>query len=427
MDEPTDGRPGGRPIPDRDDLEWDERVALVRVDINSPIEEGHVAGSARLREAAHSIEDLMEANASVVVLAHQGRPGRDDFTSLEEHAAIMSEEIGREIGYVPHVADEEALGEAIDLDPGEAILLENVRMADGELENVDPHVHAERDWVNRLAGEADVFVLDAFSAAHRSHASIVGFPLLLPSCAGPLMESEVGSLRRATSTSDPDEDRVLVLGGAKAEDALDVLEHHLADDLADEVLAGGVVGELLLAADGHDLGEATEAVLDDLGASDDLARAEDLLDRFGDRIQPPLDLAVDRDGERHEIELDELPVEHAVADIGPETADRFADRIQEADTVVLNGPMGIYEKENFGLGTRRILDATADADGFTVLGGGHTVTAMDRFGWEQDAFGHVSLAGGALMTYLTGGSLPALEALRESARRFAIASPTQAQ
>ncbi|PSG98353.1 phosphoglycerate kinase [Thermoplasmatales archaeon SW_10_69_26] len=425
MDDPSDGRPGGRPVPGLDDLAWDERVALVRVDINSPIEDGHVAGSARLREAAHSIEAIMDRNASVVVLAHQGRPGRDDFTSLEEHARIMSEEIGREIRYVPHVADEEALEQAIDVDPGEAILLENVRQAEGELENEGPAVHAERDWVDRLAGEADAFVLDAFSAAHRSHASIVGFPLVLPSCAGPIMEREVDALRRATGSADPDDHRVLVLGGAKPADALDVLEHHLEADLADEVLTGGVLGELVLAAQGHDLGKATDGVLAELGADEQRERTAALVDRFPDRIQAPVDVAEDRDGERFELAVDELPAEHEIADIGPETADLYTDRIREADTVVLNGPMGVYETDNFGLGTRRLLDATADAEGFTVVGGGHTVTALDRFGREPDAFGHVSLAGGALMTYLTGGSLPALEALRESARRFAIASPTQ--
>lgn len=425
MDEPSDGRPGGRPVPGMDDLEWDERVALVRVDINSPIEDGHVAGSARLREAAHSIEDLMERNASVVVLAHQGRPGRQGFTSLEEHAAIMSEEIGREIRHVPHVPDEDGLEQAVDVDPGEAILLENVRQADGETEEVEPRVHAERGWVSRLAGEADTFVLDAFSAAHRSHASIVGFPLVLPSCAGPLMEREVDSLRRATGSAGPGEHRVLVLGGAKAADAFDVLEHHLERDLADLVLTGGIVGEVLLAADGHELGKATQQVLVDLGADGQIARAEELLARFPGKIEAPTDLAADGDGERVELDVSELPSEHEIADIGPETADAYEQQIASADTVVLNGPMGVYERANFDIGTRRLLDATADAPGFTLLGGGHTVTAMDRFGWEQDAFGHVSLAGGALMTYLTGGSLPALEALRESARRFAIATPTQ--
>lgn len=425
MDDPSDGRPGGRPVPGLDDLEWDERVAIVRVDINAPIENGHVAGSARLREAAHSIAEVMEANARVVVLAHQGRPGRDDFTSLEEHAQILSEEIGREIRFVPHVADEQALQEAIDVEPGAAILLDNVRRAEGETEDVSSRVHAERGWVERLAGEADLFVLDAFSAAHRSHASIVGFPLLLPSCAGPLMERELDSLRRATGSAGPEEHRVLVLGGAKAVDAFDVLEHHLKANLADEVLTGGVLGELLAKADGHCLGKSTDEVLANLGADTQLARARELLEGFGSKILFPSDFAIDGDGERIEVDLEDLPAEHPIADIGPETADCYSEHIQAADTVVLNGPMGVYENSNFALGTRRVLEATANARGFTLVGGGHTVTAMDRFGWEPDAFGHVSLAGGALMTYLTGGSLPALEALRESARRFAIATPPQ--
>jgi phosphoglycerate kinase len=420
MDAPSDGRPGGRPVPGLDALELEDRRVLVRVDVNSPIEDGHVAGSARLREAAHTIEELLDRGAGVVILAHQGRPGRDDFTSLAEHAQIMSEEIGRDIQFTEHVADPQPLKRVADIEPGEALLLENVRGVEGELENVEPAEHVERDWVDRLAGEVDAFVLDAFPAAHRSHASIVGFPLALPSAAGPLMKRELDALRRAgTSTGG---DRVLVLGGVKPDDALDVLEHHLDDDLADEALTGGVIGELFLAADGSALGEATEAALEDLDALQHLDRCRNVLDTHRDAIRTPIDVAEDVDGRHNEVDADALPAEGVIKDIGPDTAKAYEARIAEADTVVFNGPMGVYEDEDFQLGTRRVVDALATAEAFTLLGGGHTVTAMERFGYEPDAFDHVSLAGGALMRYFSGGQLPALAALRESARRFAISA-----
>lgn len=401
-----------------DDLEWNERRALARIDINTPIEGGRIAGDARLRESSRTLQELIDRGAGVIVLAHQGRPGKPDFTSLEQHAEVLGGVLGTEVAFVPHIDDDEALTAASKVSPGEVLVLDNVRRAKGETEQVPAEVHAERKWVRRLAGEAEAFVLDAFSAAHRSHASLVGFPLLLPSAVGPLMGAELDALSKVTS--DDGGERVLVLGGAKVEDSLKVLNHHLEGGLVDTALVGGLVGELFLQARGHKLGPATEAVLEKNGATAFLSLAEALVEKYDAQVLGPIDVAADVGGEREDLFVEALPAAHKLLDIGPETAATFVKAIRAADTVVMNGPMGAYEQEPFAHGTREVLEACKASDAFTLLGGGHTVTALEHFGMTFDDFGHVSLAGGALITYLTGDPLPAVTALEESARRFAV-------
>lgn len=425
MDGPVDeGRDPHPRVPTMDALELKGSRVLVRVDINAPVEDGKVAGTARLEAASRSIERLLDRGAGVVVLGHQGRPGREDFTSLDQHADLIAETIGREVRYSPHIDDAEALDAVESVDAGEVLVLENVRKAHGEIENLPPEEHAERPWIRRLAGEADAFILDGFSVAHRSHASIVGFPLLLPGCAGPLMQGELEALRRV---EEPDAEacRLLVLGGTKVDDALGVIEHHLEDGLADRVLTGGVVGEAFLHARGRSLGEPTVAVMDRFGAFDVMDQVERLLEDHDDRILAPEDLAYQEDA-RTEVGLDALPVETGpILDIGSGTVDRYRAEIEQADTVILNGPLGAYEQEGFAVGTEAVLDACAGSGAFTLVGGGHTVTALERAGYGFTDFDHVSLAGGALVTYLCGDPLPGLAGLAESARKFALTSPAR--
>lgn len=415
MDDPVSG---GTRIATLDDLDLHGNRVLVRCDINAPIEQGRVAGTSRLAAAARSIRALIDRGAGVVVLAHQGRPGREDFVPLEEHAGILADALGHPVEWVPHVEGPEALDAVRAVEPGEVLLLENVRGAEGETDNVAAEEHAQRAWVEALADEVSCFVLDAFPACHRSHASIVAFPVLLPSAAGPLLQSELEALARATEAGQ-ERSTALVLGGAKVEDALKVIHHHLKQGLADTVLAGGLVGELMLAAQNFDLGGPTREVLAATGAIDHLERARTLAEDHGDRIVAPVDLAQDLGG-REEIPVEDLPAKGKILDIGEATGQRFAEAIQAADTVVLNGPMGAYEQDGFEHGTAMVLDAMARSDAFTLVGGGHTITAMEKLGHDPADYDHVSLAGGALITYLTGGVLPGLEALEQSARRFRL-------
>lgn len=422
MDDPTGGTPHPS-VPEMEQIDFKGSRVIARVDINAPVEQGRVAGTARLDAAARSIQELLDVGAGVVVLGHQGRPGREDFTSLEQHAELIAEKIGREVPFTPHVADREALAAVEDTDPGDVLLLGNVRSAEGEIEEVEAEEHAERPWVQKLAGTADAFVLDGFSVAHRSHASIVGFPLLLPSCAGPVMQRELDALRHVEEPTSYEE-RVLVLGGVKVDDAVRVIEHHFRAGLVDRVLTGGIVAEAFLVARGHELGEPTDEVLRRHDARDSMARVRRLLERFGDAIETPVDLACEHGG-RRELSVAELPVtDGPILDVGAQTVARYGEAIHAADTVLLNGPLGAYEREGFAAGTEGVLEACARTDAYTLLGGGHTVTALERAGWHRSDFDHVSLAGGALVHYLCGERLPGLCSLAESARRFALDPPT---
>lgn len=413
MDDPASG---GASIATLDDLDLHGNRVLVRCDINAPIEQGRVAGTSRLAAAARSIRALIDRGAGVVVLAHQGRPGREDFVPLEQHASILADAMGHPVEWVPHVTGPEALDAVRAVDAGDVLLLDNVRGAEGETDDIPGAEHAQRAWVKAIADEVSCFVLDAFPACHRSHASIVGFPVLLPSAAGPLLRTELEALARATEAGQ-ERSTALVLGGAKVEDALKVIDHHLKQGLADTVLAGGLLGELMLAAQGFELGAPTDEVLEATGAIDHLERARALAEDHGDHIVTPVDLAQDLGG-REEIPVEDLPAKGKILDIGQDTGQRFAEAIQAADTVVLNGPMGAYENEGFALGTGMVLDAMAKTRAFTLLGGGHTITAMEKLGHDPADYDHVSLAGGALITYLTGEALPGLEALEQSAIKF---------
>lgn len=399
-----------------DDLPIEEDRILVRVDINSPIEDGRIASRARIEAAAGSLDAAAGRGAAVVALAHQGRPGRDDFTDLSEHAGVLDEAAEAPVRFVPDVAGEEALEAIQELPPGEILLLDNVRSIDDELQQGEAGAMAQVEYVQRLSNVVEYYANDAFSAAHRAQPSIVGFPLLRPGAAGPLMDRELSALGRALDH--PESPLVFVLGGAKPADAIAVMEHNFEEGDLDEVLLGGVVGELFLLAQGHDLGEAKRGFLEERGLLDHLGDAQATLEAYGDRIHLPTDVGVRVDGERRDVDVEDLPVEGTILDVGPDTVEAFARRVDEAGTIFGNGPVGFYEEPPFDRGTVDLLEAIHEAPAFSVLGGGHTRSAIEAAGLAIDDFGYVSLAGGALLAYVTGDPLPAVEALEASRDTF---------
>jgi phosphoglycerate kinase len=350
-------------------------------------------------------------------LAHQGRKGDDDFTSLREHAQLLGQHAGLPVRFVEDVAGPQALEAIRGLGPGEALCLENVRGLDDETRKAKPEEHARAGFVQALAQRADAFVDDAFSASHRSQASLVGFPLLLPSAAGPAMAKELVALEKASG--DPEPPTVYVLGGAKVDDSIAVMRHNFATGKLDQALLTGLVGQLFLMARGHELGDTTHALMEKKGVLQHLPAAEKLLDEFDEGITTPIDLAARGKKGREDLWVEDLPTEHAILDIGKETIEDYADIIAQAGSIFMNGPAGVYEEPPFDQGQRAMLQAVRDAAGFSLLGGGHTTASIHKLGFAFDDFGHVSLAGGALMAYLTGEPLPAVEALKESQKRFA--------
>ncbi|MFP9059721.1 phosphoglycerate kinase [Natrialbaceae archaeon A-chndr2] len=395
------------------DLDSGQRV-LVRVDINAPVENGRAQDNRRFERHASSIRTLLEDGHAVAVMAHQGRPGRDTFISLESHADILGEHLGQDVGFVPDTFGEDAL-EAIEaLETGEVLLLENVRMCEDELPEKEPEEHAQSEFVQTLAPKFDAYVNDAYSAAHRAHASLVGFPLVMDAYAGPVMDAEY-TANSAIQDREFDGPVTMVLGGTKAEDLIPVIER--VDDTVDRFCLGGIVGELFLRAAGHDVGydvEGTEFF--DHQWDDHADTIESILETYGDRLTLASDLAYEGDdGERAETAVDGLEKDTSYLDVGSESAETYANLVRESDAVFVKGALGVFEDERFATGTVTVLEAIAETDCFSVVGGGDTSRAIGMYGLDEADFGHVSIAGGAYVRALTGEPLIGIEVLERAA------------
>ncbi|WP_247728664.1 phosphoglycerate kinase [Halovivax limisalsi] len=392
-----------------DDLDARGTVVGVRVDVNSPVEDETLLDDSRLQAHVPTLETLLDRGARVAVLAHQGRPGGDDFATLSAHADWYDDALSFPVSYVDETHGRTAR-EAIEaLADGECLFLENTRFYSEEYMEFDPERAAETHLVSRLAPVLDVYVNDAFAASHRSQPSLVGFPAVLPSYAGHVLERELAALGDVESTARP---RTYALGGAKVSGALDVAERVLEDGLADTVLASGLVGNVFLSASGVNLGDASSNVIYERGFFDEIDRAADLLEAYGDRIEFPRDVAVERDGERVELDRSDLPADDDLAmDVGSRTIEAYTDVFADSETVILNGPAGVYENAAFERGTRELFEA-ATAVPTSIVGGGDTASALRQLG--VDGFSHVSTGGGAALTLLTGDPLPAVEALEDA-------------
>ena len=407
-----------------DDLSPGQRV-LVRVDLNSPIEAGEPMDNRRFERHAETVRELAAAGHRVVLLAHQGRPGRDDFVSLSGHAEILEEHVGRDVRFVADTYGDDAI-DAIDaLNPGEILLLENTRTCDDELPEADPEIKADTRLVRTLAPHVDAYVNDAYSAAHRSHASLVGFPEVLPSYAGRVMATEYAA-NTAIASRKFDGRVTMAVGGTKATDVIEVME--ALGDTVDDFLLGGIAGELFLRAAGYPVGF-------DLDPDRDLCDTqwertheliEGMLNEHGERITLATDLAyavggTDSEGdsrERAEVTVDDVDEKDvSFLDIGTDTAETYADVVRDSEAVFVKGSLGVFEEEPFSVGTVTVLKAIAETDCFSVVGGGDTSRAIGMYGMNEAEFDHVSIAGGAYIRALTGQPLAGVEALQRAADR----------
>lgn len=400
-----------------DDVDVSGKTVIVRPDFNVPIdpETREILDDTRIREHARTIKELVEKGAKVVIIAHQGRPGEPEFMeSLEKHARALERALGRPVKYVHDLYGPEAKDTIKALKPGEVLVLKNVRTFPEERKKKSPEEHAKSELVRELAPLADVFVLDGFSVAHRAHASVVGFAAVLPAVAGRVMERELRSLERALEK--PEKPCIFVLGGAKAEKCVDIIRYVLENNIADKVLTGGLVGHLFLKAKGIDLGRPSEEVLEKKGLIGLVDAMKELLDAFPGKIEVPRDVAYEIYGDRGEVYVKALPVDHPIYDIGLETAEHYASLVKDARSVVVSGPMGVYEKPMFLEGTWRVFNAVAKSSAFSLAGGGDTVAALKTLGLF-DKFSFVSLAGGAFIEYLMGKKLPGVEVLEKAAEK----------
>jgi len=400
-----------------DDFDVLGRKVLLRIDINSPVDEKtlRLVDGSKIRSSVTTLRELLDRGARVAILAHQGRPGDYDYIPLNEHAAFLTQYLGRKVRYVDDLFGSHAQRAIDGLNDGDSMLLKNVRFFPEEQVRKTPEEHAQSELVKNLAPKFDLYVNDAFASSHRSHASLVGFTVVLPSAAGRLMEREVMTLTRVFQK--PSRPSTFIFGGTKFVDALPVLEKLAVKKTVDNIIVAGLAGYAFLWLLGKRIGSRTEKLASRDVTPEIQERARKLIVEHGPKIHVPIDAAVDDDGRRREYSIDEIPSDAAIFDIGEKTIDDFGALISSSRTVFLSGPPGVFEKDEFSKGTQSLFRAITTSEAFSVIGGGHSSAAANKFG-VYEKISYVSTGGGALERLMLEKEMPVVEALKASAKRF---------
>ncbi|MGI9271924.1 MAG: phosphoglycerate kinase [Woeseiaceae bacterium] len=403
-----------------DAFEYDAKTVLLRVDINSPIDPQTklITNENRLQKSLPTIRKLLDRGAKLAMIAHQGDTlDYQNLRSMEEHARKLTDYLGTTVDYIDDVCGPAAQEKVRSLQPGQAVLLGNLRYLSEEISTFEnavklkPEEMLDTYLVRSLAPLIDIYVNDAFAAAHRNAPSMVAFQELKPSAAGDLLFDEVAALNKVMNA--PEHPSVFVLGGAKISDAFGMMQQVLESGTADKILSCGITGEIMLLAAGYRLGDNKERFLKDRGLDVFVADAEKYLQDFPGKIAYPSDLAYAVDGRREEIAIGDLPAEHMFMDIGAMTVANYEREIAAAGTLFVNGPPGVYEEPLFEDGTKAVWNAIAAADGYSVIGGGDTVTAAAKY-VDLNDINYVCTAGGAMVRYLSGKTLPLIEAMEKA-------------
>jgi phosphoglycerate kinase len=390
------------------------RVVLLRLDLNSPIDPASklILDDKRFREHIPTVRALQDCR--VVILTHQSRPGKKDFSTLESHAEKLQTLLGRPVQYIDDIFGRCAREAVRSLRTGDILMLENVRFNAEENLTLKAEEAKKTYIVSQLASMADIYVNDAFGTAHRSQPTMVGLPLVMRSAAGLLMEKEVSTLTRVFQGAP--KPVCMILGGTKVDDSIAVAEHMLEYGIADQVIVIGVVANVFLIAQGFAIGKPSTHLIHQLKYDREIERARNLLSRYGNRIIVPDWVAVREENRRVEYPVSAIPENAPVLDIGIDAIGTLRGVLHDAGTVVFNGPAGVFEDKDFATGTYELLKAAADVE-FSVVGGGHTAAVIEKLGLEN-RFTHISTGGGACIEFLTGKKLPAVEALEQSKELF---------
>ena len=398
-----------------DDVDVKDKTVIVRVDLNSPLDPKtlKIIDDSRIRLHSGTINEIADKGGKVVVLAHQGRKGDEDFTDLSQHAEAMKRYLKHPLRFVKDVIGPEAVGAIRSLQSGQVLLLDNVRSLDEETKELSPQEHAKGKLVSTLSPLANLFVNDAFAAAHRSHASIVGFTVTLPSVAGRVMERELNALKRVYE--EPEKPSVYVFGGAKPKETFVVIGHVLDKKIADVVLVGGMVSTVLAHVSGRDVGEKNVQEIKEKGFEKMFPTAKAIMEKYPDKIVIPIDVAIDVNGQRKEVKKEDFPPSSEIRDIGSETIRLFSRFAKDAKSLVINGPLGLFEDKKFAVGTVEFIRSLSKSKAYSVMGGGHSIAALEQYG-IADCISYISTGGGAMISYLSGERLPGVEALRAAAK-----------
>ncbi|MBM2851909.1 MAG: 3-phosphoglycerate kinase [Candidatus Nitrosotenuis sp.] len=393
-----------------DDFDLKGKTVLLRVDMNCPIDSvtGEISGAKRIEDAIETIKAL--SNAKVVVVSHQGRVGNTDYIGMEQHAKTLEKLLGKKITYVQDVMGALAQSEIKKMKDGDIMLLDNLRFCAEENYEFSPEDASNTVMVKRLGKLFDLCVLDSFPSAHRAHPSLVGFSHIIPACAGKIVEREVRKLDEILTVAKAP--HVIVLGGSKITDRLEAIKMLIKRGRADQILLTGLIGNIFMRAQAR-----IKYSLGIKGEEEAVAKAHALMGEYPDVFFTPVDVAINKDGERLELDVRELTKGDQIYDLGPKTIEHYSKIISSAGTVFISGPAGFFENEKFSYGTRSLLEAVANSMATTIVSGGHLTSALKKYGLAEKIT-HISTAGGALVLYLTGEKLPMIQSLESAAQRF---------
>ena len=402
------------------DLELKNKKVLLRLDINSPInsETKKIINENRIQKSIPTLKYLIRQNAKIAIIAHQGDTlDYHNLIPLKEHAEKLTKLLGREVKYIDDVCGPAAQDAVKNLKNGELVILGNVRYLCEEISTFEEAVKLKPEEmlntyiVRNLAPLFDVYINDAFAAAHRNAPSMVAFQELLPTAAGDLLFKEMEALTKIKSS--PAKPSVFVLGGAKISDAFGMMKQVLENGTADKILTSGITGEIFLLAKGVSIGEKKMKFIKDRSLDLFIEPAKEYLNDYSDKIEIPVDLAFEKNGKREEIDVKDLPADEMFMDIGTKTIEKYGKIINEAKTIFVNGPAGVYENRIFENGTKETWEAIADSNGYSVIGGGDTVTAAAKY-IDLKKINYVCTAGGAMVRFLSGKKLALVVAMEKA-------------
>ena len=394
------------------DVDLKGKKVLMRVDINSNIDVAkmEITKSPRIGVLVPFLKEIYKESA-VIIIAHQSRPGKDDFTDLDIHAREIERQLGRPVKFVKDIFGDDAVNAIKELKPGEVLVLNNIRKYEAEMKGYDDFSEAENlDMIKTLFPLVDYAIVDAFGAAHRAHASIVGWPKMI---AGPITDKELNNLKKIMEA--PDKPMAMLIGGAKAIDKFKAMKYNFDNGKLDYALCSGLTAILIFEALGKNMGEVNHKII-----AKDLEAHRDMLietyKKYEDKIILPDDLIIEENGARKTITIDETgSYNTTTGDIGPKTIEKFKEIMKKCKTIIANGPPGIFELEVFRDATNEMVAAMVEATkngALTIIGGGEMGAAAEMSGMA-DGVSFISTAGGAMLEIISGKDLPMIRALRE--------------
>jgi len=408
-----------------DDFNLKGKTILARFDMNSPLDPKtrEPIDITRIKKSLPTLRELTGKGAKTVILIHQGSDIEyHNYASTRFHAKIISQLLGKPVDFIDDVCGPAARDKIKVLKNGQILMLENVRFMAEEMTlfeiklNLSPEEQAKTIVVRKLAPLADLYICDAFAAAHRSQPTLVGMEEVLPSAMGRLFEKEITSLNQLLQN--PKKPCIFILGGAKIQDAFLMINSILKNNIADLVLATGLVAQVMLLAKGISLGKPSEDLIKKKNLESYIDQSKAILKTFTKQIKLPIDLAY-VSGERKEVKVSSLPINYTLMDLGKNTISEYKSIIKDAKTIFFNGPAGVFEKTETALGTQSILTAIAKSNTFSALGGGDSIAAVNKYNLADD-ISYISTGGGALVRFLSGEELPVIKALKKAAKKFPI-------